>query len=46
MRNSLRLAAVGVIAAASFATSAQAATTASATGHRRSAELAHGCFDR
>lgn len=31
MRNSLRLAAVGAIAAASFATSAQAATTASAT---------------
>jgi hypothetical protein len=31
MRNSLRLAAVGALAAASFATSAQAATTASAT---------------
>ena len=35
MRNSLRLAAVGVIAAASFATSAQAATTASATAPQK-----------
>ena len=33
MRNSLRLAAVGAIAAASFATSAQAATTASANAN-------------
>lgn len=33
MRNSLRLAAVGALAAASFATSAQAATTATATAN-------------